>query len=532
MTAAGLQSGPAAQILTIDVEAEIRKICGQQFSSPAERLVELVRTVVRYGARAVRVQVGLRWATIDTIGGSIPNDVIEYLSALGDARLESNQRHAALIACEAEHLVGLMALLGAGGAEIQTANGGGLLGLQLPAGARPIVTRGSETAPGIRIRVARRGQRRQEIAALRAACRFASLPIFLSGELVSAGMRTEDCLLEMTARSGQLECRVGLPRTGELCQTTILCQEVVSRESYSLSRRGFVHLAVVRDLGATSPDRIRPALVKSLVSAAREKLYTTLRESLPAMPLADRRVARNLLFRRCERSADLSHIEGLRLFRLLSGDVVDLGQLRAAARDGAIWAIDSSATRRPWLVPPAELFLLDAKERDFVVKQLGMRIMQPPLLTRDTLLSRGRRMLVAAGRSLRDGLRSISARVAGVQPLSHTMLVPVERQLIAALRAELASGRYVVPGLSRDVSREVRVFMSRRGSLPLRVRRTSGGLCLLVPRHHPQVIRVVTAFCREPASLYPSLAVLFGGHDGFGKRKAALQEALIASGAH
>lgn len=531
MTAAGSDGSNVTSILSIDVHEEIRKICGQQLSSPAERLVELVRTVVRYGARAVRIQVGLRWATIDSVGGSIPNDVIEHLSTLGETRLPAKKRHSALVACEGQNLVGLMSLLGSGEAEIESATEAGSLRLDLAAGGRPIVTRGSQRPAGIQIRVGRRGRRRDEIVALRSACKFASLPIFLSGELISAGLVTEDCFLEMTMRSGGLECRVGLPRAGELCQTTTLCQEVVCRESYSLSRRGFVHLAVVRDSRATGPDRIRTAAVQRLVQTARQKLYASMRESLSALSLADRRVARNLLFRRCERSGDLSHIEGLRLFRLLNGDVVDVDRLRAAARKGAIWAVETSASRRHWLVHPAEVFLLDAREREFVVKELGMRVMHPPSLTRDTLLSRAQREFVALGRRLRDGLRSLAARVAGVQPLNHTLLEPAERQLIAALQAELGCGRYVPPGLPRDVSREMRILMSRRGSLPLRVRRTGGGLCLLVPRHHPQVKRMVAAFSREPASLYASFAVLFGGHDGFGRRKAALQEALITSAA-
>ena len=50
----------AHDLLSIDVEAEIKKLCGRQLDSPAERLVELARLAIQSGGRAVRVDVRRR----------------------------------------------------------------------------------------------------------------------------------------------------------------------------------------------------------------------------------------------------------------------------------------------------------------------------------------------------------------------------------------------------------------------------------------------------------------------------------------
>ncbi|MEE8410064.1 MAG: hypothetical protein V3T05_10685 [Myxococcota bacterium] len=518
-------------LLTIDVRAEIRKLCGEQFSCPADRLVELIRLVIRFGARAVRVNVGWRWVTVETIGGMLPIDLIEYLMALADPRLGAKQRHRALVALDAAKLQGLMALLGAPRASLYTAGPTGELQLNLRGELAPTLSRGPETAPTIRLRVARRGGRHEELRAIQRACRFSSVPIFSSGRQVSGGMRVDDCLIDITQRLGPLECRVGLPRTGELCQTTMLCQEVVFKESFYMSRRGFIHLAVVRDVEATSVDQMCSERVKALVHSARKELYRRLRTVLPQLSSVDQKIVRNMLFRRCERSGDGMVIYGLRMFRRLSGDPVDLDTLRSVARDRTVWAVEPNTPQRNWLVPAAAIYVLDGRDRDFLGRQVGLSFVQPPSMSRDGLVARLGRACGRLGRWTRDSARRLLEQIGGAEPLSTGQLLPIERVFIMALQTEITSGRYAVPGIPPEVSRQVQVTMARRGSLPLRLRRRGDGLCLLVPRRHPDVVRMVTATQRDAANLYPAFAVLFGGHDGLGKRKAAYQELLIAAGA-
>ena len=114
-----------------------------------------------------------------------------------------------------------------------------------------------------------------------------------------------------------------------------------------------------------------------------------------------------------------------------------------------------------------------------------------------SLVTRGRRRLGL-------GLRQLGGGLLGGQPLATALLVPEERRFLSAIEAEITAGRFVLPGVAELLSRRVTVAMSRRGSLPLRVRRHAEQLCLLVPRRHPRVVRMVALLARDPASLIRS----------------------------
>ena len=77
------------------------------------------------------------------------------------------------------------------------------------------------------------------------------------------------------------------------------------------------------------------------------------------------------------------------------------------------------------------------------------------------------------------------------------------------------------------MSRSVRVLLVDRGSLPLTLRRRGREWLLPVPRRHPRVVQMLRAFAAQSASLYPIMAALFGGHDGYGVNKAELQGLLL-----
>ena len=51
---------------------------------------------------------------------------------------------------------------------------------------------------------------------------------------------------------GDLEGLVALPRQGDVCHGVYLVNEIVARETFGVSPRGNVHLAVLRDHAATS----------------------------------------------------------------------------------------------------------------------------------------------------------------------------------------------------------------------------------------------------------------------------------------
>ena len=157
----GLRRPTRRSCSSIDVDAEIRKLCGEQLASPAERLVELVRLAIRCGARRVRVQLGLRAASLDAPGAVLPPDALAALATLADPRRPSAERRRALQRCEATHGAGLLALAALPGAVLTSAAGEATWVLGLAAGRGPPHLRSRAPAgrppPAPRLRIAWRG---------------------------------------------------------------------------------------------------------------------------------------------------------------------------------------------------------------------------------------------------------------------------------------------------------------------------------------------------------------------------------------
>jgi hypothetical protein len=517
----------ASELLTIDVDAEIRKLCGRQFRTPAEQMVELVRVAIHAGAKVVRIELGIRWATIETEGGHLSESTLHWLCAIADPRLSSQQRHEALTQCEVDLGAGLLSLVSSPAASVTSSSPECSHIVEFASGRSPRHTRASGEAPALQLRVARQGSRREERAALRRACRFSRVPVFLAGQPLGGTDQLEDCLLQTEVSRGNLSCRVGLPRVGELCHTVILCQELVVKETYGLSRYGYVYAALVRDRRAIRLDQINLASAKSLVDRARSQLYRRLRSDYSLLSRADRVVARDLLFRRSERSRDTSVLAGVPLFRRLAGRPVSLAKLARSAQAGAIWAVAPEMARRRWLANPRTVYLLDAREREYLTTNVRIVCQQPPAVGRESWRMRVRVLLGRFRRRISWRLSHVTVRLLGGQPLRPTSLTDEEKMLVAAIQNEIRSGRFSLPGVSAAMSTRVYVGMAERGGLPLALRRYRRRLGVLLPRHHPVVRRMVDAFAVDGTSLQPILAALFGGHDGYGRHKSTLHHGVL-----
>ena len=88
----------------------------------------------------------------------------------------------------------------------------------------------------------------------------------------------------------------------------------------------------------------------------------------------------------------------------------------------------------------------------------------------------------------------------------------------------------LLPGLPSALSREAELVLVRRGVLPGRLRRNGDRWRLCLPRDHPVVRAAVEACAEDSSFVYPAMAALLGGHDGFATRKHPLQAAFLAAG--
>ena len=530
LRAAGSSSASASNLLTIDVEAEIRKLCGDQVG-PGDVPIELVRLAVRVGAHSVRVDLGSRFTTLVAAGAHLDLATLEALAMLADPHAGPDQRHAALLHCEATYGRGLLSLVAATEATVISADASGRYSLTLRSGERPSFCRAPASGAHLTMRIKRSGARAPERAALGRACRHASLPVLVDGKRVSYGPRLEGCFLEGRLEAGPYEIFVGLPAKGELCHTIVLRHEVVCKENLGLSPRGFTHVALVRDR-TPGDDPIAMRRIKDLVRSARQELYTRLRRTFASLSMANQNAGRELLLRRAEHGGGPNELYGVPLFRRLLGSPIDLTELQRIAHQRVVWAIEPSATGHRWLGERTEIFVLSAREREYLTRQLGLVAQQPASSPADSAFPRlwlqARNLARIAARVAQRGW----SRLAGHRVAPPSALTPTESLFVTAILNEIAAGRFTLPEIAPRLSQRAVVHLSERGSLPLVVRRIGAELCVLVPRSHPRVQRMMTALARDPSLLYPTMLALFGGHDGYGPRKGEMRSLLVASPGH
>ncbi|MBI5507843.1 MAG: hypothetical protein HY903_03710 [Deltaproteobacteria bacterium] len=520
----------AADLLSIDVEAEVQKLCGRQLEDEVATVAEVCRFAIQSGAIAVQVDLGRRRVRVAAPGGAMPSGAFEAVAVLADPGCAVAARHRALVELEVSCGVGLLALLAAPTASLGVSDSDRAMTLVFCRGRAPGAVIGRPTSPGLVLTVARSGSRRVLRRALREKLAYASVPVFLDGRATSRGPALPDCLVQLTVETPRLSCRVGLPRHADLSRSIVVVGEVVAKEVYTASRRGAVHLAVVRDKARARAPAVDLRVVHDLVREVRDTLYVRLAALLGSMSVADQDCARRLLLRYALQAGRLELLAGVPLFRTDSGAQVDLQTVRSLCTDGVLWAVEPPGRGADGKDGGRRTLVLDGYEREFLLRAFGLTVEPPPAGYRRRLAAAVWSQVAAGASRVRQYGRGFVAGLMGVRPIHESFWADAERGVIRAIEALLTSGRYVLPTLTPGLSRLTRVALVEHGRLPLAPRRFGSGFVLLVPRRHPQLQRMARALEADPGMLYPLMAVLFGGHDGFGGGKTELQAALFTPG--
>lgn len=512
-------------LLSIDVDAEIRKLCGEQFSSPVEHVVALVRYLVLAGSRRIRLRISRR-VVIEADRATLPTSVLSYLEQVADQRANSRHRHQALAAIESLEGSPLLAMLSLEWGVISVPQREGTTQLVIQKGM--VRRRKIRLTKAVVLALTIKAKRAQLRYALMEACRFARVPVFIDGDEVQRSLHLEDCLLTARFREGPIEGIVGLPRHQSLCRVTYLLGQVVWRERVRMSRRGSVHVAVVQAPNVRRAEELPLRRMEAEVVRMRERLYESVRKGFFEMRPGDREAARDLFFRRGEKG-DQSLLVGLAIFERLEGEAVDLEGLQRAATDGVLFAVEPDTRPRRWMVGPEQIFVLDRRARRFVSAQCGLTVVQPAVRAGDSVWHRLHSRLFGWHRNVGPAVQSVWARLLGARPVPAADLRAEERALLEALEAEVQSGRFVLPGMGQESSQAVHVEMLQRGPLPAKVRRLGAGWVLGLPRQNPLVRQAVRAYAADPRVLYIVYPALLGGHNGFAKARSTGQRKLLAA---
>jgi hypothetical protein len=483
-------------LLTIDVQAELRKLSTAAAEGPLHLPAELVRRAV--AARATRVELGFerRALVAHDDGEPISLEELERLLALLDPEAPATERHRALVALEARP--GFLALA-APEADLRVETG--------PPGRRHVLSRERGGRPAIRSEYGR-GRAAGTIVTLRgpdadltrartgawAACRFAPIPVFIDGRAVPRGFTDA---VAQAALEPPLEGRLALPRQGEAGSLLLLYEGAIASRLTVPDSPAFEAVVEMRGLSAGgSGGALREAVFPHLGAIVDQAVDLAIRvgAGLPELDPADQGRVRALVLAAARRRGRRGEVLRLPVLRALRGpeggslwlSLLDLGRDREAAY------IEPGHDPRSFLLPAVPVLVLDAEERGRLAQLLGLRFRAPDRRRMAApLAARLRRARAEAVAGLLRLVRRLRHPRLG-RELSERDLTAEERRLIHALR-------------SCDPGCEV---VATDGVGPVR---TVGPGRWAVPRRNADVVACVGAVARHGAWAYPAVLALLSG---------------------
>jgi len=145
-----------AELLAIDVGAELRAICQDQLQGSWQIPAELVRLVVLRGAGQVEIEPRRRGFELRCHGLEFEDGELHHLAAVLDADRDAEVRHGALVALEGAEALVLLWLAGVDGARLsmEAAGAAGSFGFRYDAGGSPELVDGEseEQDPSLELR--------------------------------------------------------------------------------------------------------------------------------------------------------------------------------------------------------------------------------------------------------------------------------------------------------------------------------------------------------------------------------------------
>lgn len=511
-------------LLTIDVDAELRKLATAQLQGPWQIPAELVRRALAAGAARVAVDFGRHRAVIRDDGGAIAEPLLRALAELLDPRAPSHARHDALLALEAAGALALLALAGLALEHLEiSSDEPGRPGLVLVgrAGQRPrlehralarerrttVVLRGAELDAG------------RARTALSEAARFAQARIEIDGRALGdplvGYLASAPCSFEL-ARGGVVRGRVALPHERGQARLWLLQHGLVVTHQALAQVPAFEAVLELGDaLGVrATPADLREAIAPLLGSLADAAVGLMLAAvpRLPEWPQRARAQLLALLLEAARLGRQRRAVEAAAIVPVaLAGGGAELRSLAELAAQGergpggqpVLLALDPEQPLGDVILTGAPVAILDAAACSTITEVYGLRFRPPP--RRIDPRSPVARALVGVAAGALDLVGAVAGalRLGVGAPVDADALDADERELLAHLRA-------IVPQSGPGAPTEV-VLCAGRGR-PRRTRVRGGRL--LLPRGSPEVRSAVAVLRRRgPAWLYPAAIALLGGRD-------------------
>lgn len=497
------------RLLRIDVEAEIRKLTGQRFRTAGDYAVALLRWIARRRPLRIDVEISGARLSLRHDGEGPPRAAMRNLAVLLDPEKPPEERHEALVAVEDEE-PGLLAAFSPRGAVVRVATLRGdrpaVFEYARGGRARRIDAAGGER-PGIEVRARGRDPRLERVL-LEEAARHSIVPVTIDGERVSRGLALDDVLLHVDLRNERMRGVAGLPLRSDLVRILRLEHGIRVEEKILPSVGGLVLHAVVDE----SDDAFDETM--GTLRRAGRRLYARLAEMYGGLEGAPRGRAFELLSQRYGHTHEPQLLSGVRAFEVVGGTALDLEGVRALAAEGPLRAIPEGEPSKRYDVSGRPVLRLTPAQHRFLESELCLRIVPAPLRREE----RGPGARLASW--WRGLFRAIRPPLGGRpgRALEDAGLMPEEKAFIEAVRAEVRSGAFSLPGEARPFGLRFRMA-DGQGRPLVRIDGAGRPNAYSVSRDHPLVRSMVAAFAADRGYLYPALAALAHGHDGYAENR-------------
>lgn len=497
--------GPSleAEFLSVDVDAQLRKLASRSFRSPHEYPVELVRDALRRGATVVQLRISSRRMEVKDNGAAFDEQTVKKMHLLLNPELPAWERHSALELLSGAGRLGLLSAWAPSPTCVQVYSSD--VSWQWFPGRGPealACTSHSGNRVCIRRRNADWRKEREEVIE---ACRFSPRAVILDGvECSIRGGRLHDLVSgPVCPGEGVRGGTIWIPRRGDVCRIHLLADGIRWRTvALSAGRNGLVFEAAVE-----SPECMPDGLVLGLRRTAL-RLYFALVNSYEVLPLEMRNRVDELVFGHYRASGDAVILDRFSAFRRLSDRrLLSIGDVRQMALGGAVNVLLPEEKPGRFCVEGSQTLVVTRRQRDFLASE-GLALSSP------------RRRPVAPAR-LRSWLSEVSNMwrrlrgrlgLPGSPGLEPHLLEASERAFLEQLDSMVRERRFRLPWTLEGEEAQVRLQRGRRAP---RVLRHQGKTVLVIGRGHRWTRLAVDALQAHPGNIRMVLPLLTMGHDGW-----------------
>lgn len=494
------------ELLSIDVEAEVRKLSRAQLESSTQLPVELVRRAFAAGATRADVVCARRTVTVRDDGPPLSAETLDALASLLDPSAPRSTRHHSLLLLEAAGDLALLALAGVEFGALRVRSGGRVLHARR--GETPKT--GAAAGHGTTVEIARAPVEAHAVReAIAAAGRFADARITIDGAaLRSAGF---GATLAHERFDVPLPGLLSLPASGDTARVFILLDGLVAAHvalpglpcfEAALDARSIFPRAGPLPPASALREAVEPHL--GAVAARALELMERVAHAIDRVPEQGQARVREWVLAAATRKLRAEGMRGAPVFRVLPSrgspsrlSIDDLLRLAAASREPdarasrGVIALFPEQDPSKFLLPAGAVPVLDAAERGRLSALIGVSFRPPPpRLAAGGSFAAVRAALAAVRTRARDAARRLRHPFGG-RPLPDASLSAAEREFLRTLREHVMT----------ESCEEIDVcFVAGDGPARHSARPRPA---LLLPRANPVVQAALQALGRDRAWIYP-----------------------------